>query len=186
MQFGFIRTIKNEVLVKWPLRGKASQAAQNWIGKTGWPSQARRFGKTGYRRTHGAQITFRHVPACFMLIPGSVMLQVADEPIGATDWQAHFACFERTRMAMSSKSRGVHSAREPSTPSTSIFSKVAMSPPNSGGSIRSSFTTWPPSTSSTGEPAWASAKSLSRCDLASDSATAFMFGAYHAGKGNQD
>ena len=168
-----VGTIEDHVLVEWPLDWPASKSLQFCCREESWMAHPRHLGQPDKRDRNRAQISFRHLPTGFPIIPRRVVFHVTDEPFGALNAQAHLLRRSRTRRAMSSKSWAVQSACGPSTASRSIVSNVRRSPPNSGGSIRSNLATCPPRTRSTGEPAWASSKSSSRRDGASLSATVF-------------
>jgi hypothetical protein len=168
-----IVAIENQVLLEWPLDPIKAKVPQSRGRESRGAPQSGHICEAGQRRADRAQVLLCHFPTCFPLVPGGVMLHVTDKPIGAPDLQTHSFRFSRTRRAISSRSCGVHSGCGPSTASTSIFSNVAASPPNSGGATRSSLATSPPRTSSTGEPACASSKSSSSRAGASFNAMVF-------------
>lgn len=149
----FLVAVENQMLFERSLNRINSKISQNWGRKSSRTAESGHVCKFGYGCAYRTKIPFRNVPTCFILIPRRVVLQVANKPIGTPDLQAHSRGLARTRRAISSRSCGVHSGCGPFTASTSIFSKVARSPPNSGGATRSNLATSPPRTSSTGEPA---------------------------------
>lgn len=169
----FVGAIENHVLVEWPLDWPASKSPQFCGRKESGMAHSRHLGQSGKCDGDRAKVSFRYLPTCLPLIPSCVVFQVANEPIGTLNTHTHLLRRSRTRRVMSSKSCGVQSACGPRTASRSMFSNVRRSPPNSGGSIRSSLATCPPRTRSTGEPAWASSKSSSRRDGASLSEIVF-------------
>ena len=165
--------VEYQGFVEWSPGRIKPEVAQNRRGKPPKPAQVRHICQPDQRCAHCAQIPLSHVPTRFALVPDCVVFPIANKPIGAPDYQTHSSRNLCTRWTIPSRSCGVHSGGDPSTASTSIRSKTAISPPNSGGATRSSLATSPPLPSKMAEPAWASAKSSSKRDGASFNAIAF-------------